>query len=658
MNLNFKYIYDPFIAKQATLEIMKSRWEADNTQKQKLEDSRQIEASETISQKQGSIRLREKVVKVMETIHPCGGLSLQSLRDCKQYNKNLFSILHQKRVSHALSINGKGILPSDDEFDLNGFNDTFTIPMLASSLFSFATKYPEEQEKALAVGTILTNALFNDRSNDIKIKKGLKDLNLGIPLMIGSGWDWHVSCVTFMKGEKEDEYYVIVCNRGGNCNSGKSIAGWNAYSIKNVDAFLIKDLASRMSHTIYDYISSEKLEKVYRAKFIYQHKMKDQTTCNCSYISVKANISFLMQAFELTSGFKLRLTDEMFTKLQWLKLEDRSYKSFSYEDRHDVLLDYLIGLKESVNAPLSPLVNLVYQKLANNPIMGFKIGWELWLEIIELSEKANPVLNSVDPYIRSLVKEFIEENKKKECSSGQQLVRFILLIIHHGNTAYITDSLRFFDIFTKNKKGLIEVEQVIQKMMTSGFVNSEKTAIKLLCKLVKNGCSIDSLDLAKTTISKRPSLYQFEVFPCLLDAIMVSGRFENTILKWMHDPKSTGMIKKSLETLFDYYNVKHFANRLNEARLLMPYLNEDYINKSAVRGFCLILTQNDCWQEAEDILKTIKGERRDGALFMFSCSLIIKKMWEEAKIKIAEIKNPELQKEVSQILVNAQTYPY
>lgn len=622
-----KIDYDPQVARLAAIEIMKSDWKNSNDERQRIEDARSLSPDgQTISQAQGPIHFREKVVNVMEKIHSCNGLSLQALRECKHHNEELFSLLQQKRLSHALSIEGMGTLPSGQKFSFSGFNETFTIPMLASSLFRFASETLEEQEKASALGTILQNALFHDRLSDERIKKGLADLEEGVPLFIGGGWDWHNIAVTLVKGENKDEYYALVSNRGKDSSNGKALPGWNVYKIKNVDEAMIKHFTSRQNHTRSDYLSCKMLEETFGATLIYQHRMKRQKAQNCTYISVKSGINALMAVWELTKGFKLALTDESFTKLELLKRSDNSYKAFSNADKRYVLSDFLIDLKECAGK-LSPIGKLVYEKLTTTfPILGFNIGWFLWLEIKELCEFADPELK-VDPTMSKLAKLFIEESKK-EVSPFRQLVQLTFLIRDQDDLK--KHLLAFVKLFDSSIEGfaLSETEKIVHKLISDRDQICQEGGFVLLGNLIKKGYTFDSLEFCKAAILKihpdnNPGFYK------VIEAFIIQGHFD-IVQKWMQDPE----VKKCLNKLFDRaFVVLSYIYPFKEIKILLPFLSQEYRGE-ALKNLSNCCADDKLWNQSREIINEIKLiniQHYFNALLYLSNKLGKDQKFEEAK---------------------------
>lgn len=626
MNVNFNKCnvsnYDPINANQAAAEIMKSDWMGNLSDAQLKEDATSKRDGMTISQVQGSIALREKVVNVMETIHPCHGLSLQALRECRHLNENLFSILQQKRLGHALSLVGNG---------MSGFNETFTIPMLASSLFQFALQNPNEQEKAKAIGVILTNALFNDRSSLGKIKEGFENLNQGIPLMIGSGWDWHITSLTLMKGASEGEYYIIASNRGQDSKSGHAVTGWNVYKVKNIDITFIENLAKRLTHEMTNYISCKELENKFGAKLVYQHEMKSQKAYNCGYTSVKANISALMGLWEITSGFKLGLTDELFTNHELLKRGQLSYKAFSMADKQYVVSDFMIDLKKNPKEERVLLIGkMIYEKFAKFPLMGFKIGWALWLEIIELCEKTDPTCNFLPAEIRSLAKQLVEEDKKG-MSPFQQWVQFISCLTEHENLQeHLHDSMRIFN-FSIEGFTFSEAEKLINILLSHKNQKCNAEGFAMCALFIKNGHSVDaSLELCKLAFKNSSfamsSAYHAD-FHRLLEVLIAKGRFD-VIHNWMKDPEVRANLCSLLEKSFLI-----FSGIIADSELpILPYISKGYADLQL-------------WDKSKEIIHKLKENDTTpnqnyyfSALLQLSNRLVKHQKFEEAMDIIAILK--------------------
>jgi hypothetical protein len=404
--------YDAAKVLEQTQTILNESWVTSQPdEQQQAEDALpRSKWNETISQGQGSRRLRQAVVAATQA----GGtqvLSPQALRACSASNKSLHQLFTLKRVGHALTLKGNIPLPNGETLPLECFHETYTRAMLDASLETLAHQpnQPEMQERASDIKQVLADAIYCDQCDDAMLETAVEMIKNGtqkIPLLIASGWDWHSTQVIFYNG------FVAYHNRGLESNTAGS--GWHLYKIgstEKIDLQWLKKLTQRILLPRSKHLSQQQLVKDLEAKLILLHPMQGQKVGNCTYTSLKAAISCMLFLWESNPHFENELTEEMLLKAAQSNHWKSLYKLFTAFDRQLVARDFLIDLEDAVqsNSPdpaWTCLAHLLYQKLCKNPLLGEKIGWTLWLKIVEYCQQLHTPKTFIPESWIKLAKEF------------------------------------------------------------------------------------------------------------------------------------------------------------------------------------------------------------------------------------------------------------
>lgn len=438
-NYNF---YDAARAEYFASSILQERWDAGE---HNTEDARaKSTAGLTLTEEHGSRSLREIVVKILENPDGFNAFSPKALRTHRHLNQDLFLTFLCKRVAHVFSLMGELELPGKKKLNLESFNETFTMPMLTSSLLSFALELinKSEQRKALLLVDILRKALFHDRNDDAKLEAALKDFQNGLPIVMGGGFDWHsTQCILFQD-------YFIYCNRGWDSKCGSEGDGWNVFKIGNkekINAEWIKKITNRLAYEETDYPSCKKLIEELDAQFIYRHPMKGQRVGNCTYTSFKALISALMVLVEISDDFKNKVSADAFKSSS--TGGKKFYTSFSNADRRLVLSDLLKELKATnPNPVILALTGLIYNKIIGKPLLGFKIGWDLWIEFVDLYESFSKKT------CLSNLRVYLKEIPKDEDNHARLLKLIEYFSIKEVNQQYLQDCNLLMQTFANKKE--------------------------------------------------------------------------------------------------------------------------------------------------------------------------------------------------------------
>lgn len=397
--------------------ILSLFWEGDplDIDQQKEDSVAKSRLNETISEGQGCKKLRNQVVvSTQNEVHSISPAALRAASNAE--NQGVYQTLKYKRLAHTFGIKEAygcvlftpQIKKDSSEGDkqnrqlqMQCFNDTFTMPMLRASLDDFLASKSECDKQRMTFSKIFANSLNNDTATDEKVEitfNLIHEQNNNLPVLIGTGYDWHSTQLIIYKD------YIIYCNRGRDA----IFYGWGLYKIGNKEKISkewISKVAKRISVDHENYLSESVICENLQAKLVYVHMQKVQQTGNCTVSSLKSAISALFALDQLTDGFEKELIESdirnNLLNLKWKK----KYKEFSNFDRKELLKDFLIDLKEnSQNENVQAMAYLLYKKLIMTLNIGPKIGWKLWLEMINECEKA-AICNRIPPPVLDIVNE-------------------------------------------------------------------------------------------------------------------------------------------------------------------------------------------------------------------------------------------------------------
>lgn len=397
-------------------EILKFSWSADaGDALQMAEDSALRRLGETISQGQGCQKLRQQVVR--STKKAVQAISPAALRAASnEQNQRQYQILKYKRLAHTLGFKEekfkKLYLPTTPDengrkqLQLQCFNETFTMPMLRASLDNFFASSPGFEKQRVAFSKIFANSLCHDNASDENIEKAFNAIHSkenDLPVLIGTGWDWHSTQLIIFKD------YFIYCNRGADCDIGGLSEGWHLFKIgkkENITKEWIGKVTKRISTPRENYKSRNNIISDLEGKLIYSHYAKSQKVGSCTMNSLKAAISALFALDELTDSFEKKISEKEIAVKLSSSTWKRNYKKFSSFDRKLLLKDFLIDLNGvSPDDNIKTMAYLLHHKLTNSLSIGFRIGWKLWLEVVNQCEYVTKTNRPISGELRQLAEE-------------------------------------------------------------------------------------------------------------------------------------------------------------------------------------------------------------------------------------------------------------
>lgn len=317
---------DPEKAKM-TAQILSS----EGFKKETSRDSNyELKSGQTISEVQGTAAFCETTLQYV--INTPSVLSPAYLRSMQEVNKILSLILRYKRFGHAFNLENMIKLPDGTNVNLEGFNETFVIPMLRAMFDAFASirKDLVSGELANFVEESLSKAVWHDNASDKKIDeihKLIHDPSNTYPVIVSSGWIWHSTQVIFYRG------FLYYCNCGADCGANPGICVLKINNKEKVTPEFLKRIASRLAVKHSEYTSLEKIKKELDCDYINYMPMKQQKVGNCIYVNTKTAIFVLIQLWIL--GEDLESTAKPI------------YNAFSQFDKETVLRDFLIDLEEA-----------------------------------------------------------------------------------------------------------------------------------------------------------------------------------------------------------------------------------------------------------------------------------------------------------------------
>lgn len=334
-------------------KILSISWEGDPLDPlQWREDIHEKRANQTISQCQGCRSLRNRTVEV--TRNNPKAISPSALRAASASgNQSTYEIVKYKRLAQTFGLSG--FLKAKDkdyvfEFNLEGFSDTFTMPMIQESLDDFLALSPKYEKQRTLFATIFSESLNNDNATDERIANAYRRIHAKektLPVLIGTGWDWHSTQVIIYKccNCMTPLYFLGYFNRGVDA----IVSGGMLYTIRNHEKITkewIGKLAKRLSSTQSNYLSQKKIVADLDLKLRYTFPQKIQKKGSCTMSSLKAGLSGLFALDQLSESFEKcieidRISVDLENK-EWQKTD----KMFIDFDKKRLLDDFLSDLKK------------------------------------------------------------------------------------------------------------------------------------------------------------------------------------------------------------------------------------------------------------------------------------------------------------------------
>jgi len=272
-----------------------------------------------------------------------------ALKQCKKHNPALYKVLQMKRFGHRFSL-GKTFHVDGKSHLFEGFNEAFTLPMIASSLkqFSEENRNVLDQETADWLTNKLTQAITHESENVNyeQVVKNILDPNYKEPIVIAHGYDWHLKPIVFWNG------FFIDINRGNGRTRGKS--GIRVYKIGNlqsINATLIRNLSQRLGQTDSTYLSEDLLERLLNLQLITEQEMKAQEAKNCTFANTIGTVELLLAIHHLQSN---SMSDNPIVvpggMVDWPQAFDKAkplYKKWQQFDRRLVMDNFLSDFEEA-----------------------------------------------------------------------------------------------------------------------------------------------------------------------------------------------------------------------------------------------------------------------------------------------------------------------
>lgn len=301
---------------------------------------------------QGHEVFRADVAKMtQEDIH---ALSPQALQDHRYVNLETSLILTAKRVGHAFSLKGNLKLDGLVDTTYEGFNEVFTIPMLADSFDTFSKKHPDliNEEMVQWILEHFTQSTLSDTVAQKDLKKmtaELKDPNFTGPLCVTTGYNWHSTYVIFFKD------LVFYMNRGAGQYElrveGEALPEFNPDGIHifkasnplHLSEAMASKIFQRMKYNRYQGLKFDHFQKEMGLLYIDTIRTKEQQSGVCTYVSPKMGIRTLMALYYLRNYQKILPIDldEAFEKAHPI------YKAWTRFDRNYVFEQLVKEIEDS-----------------------------------------------------------------------------------------------------------------------------------------------------------------------------------------------------------------------------------------------------------------------------------------------------------------------
>src|SRR5262249_40133972 len=142
---------------------------------------------------QGNQALRHTVAKVTKLFPQAIGL--KALKEQREVNLEQYLTIKLKRFAHAFALKGFVTLPSGKQFNLEGFCEAFTIPMLTASFQNYSKQgkfFSKADYEWVIEHFNQTTSSDHTAPDDIQVLACmLQDPNFVGPLALGTGHHWH-----------------------------------------------------------------------------------------------------------------------------------------------------------------------------------------------------------------------------------------------------------------------------------------------------------------------------------------------------------------------------------------------------------------------------------------------------------------------------------
>lgn len=324
---------------------------------------------------QGNVLMRQGAKK--HTALDPHAISPKSLKQVKEANLRNFLILQIKRYSHATHLTGHVEMPDKTKIDLEGFDDAFTGPMLASSYDSFASQHRDKkirEDRGFLVKAF-NEMIASDSISPEGIQKKLQAIqspNFEGPIVIGSGYDWHFVGVIFYR----NLMFVVDPN--------SSIKVYT-YEKDQITIPWLTDLCKRHEHgPLYNQFDSFQM--------VFDQVIKKQKHGHCTFTGAKRLFMALKAIQELMSISPDEFTDENQRQILRKAFDDAipAYKEWTVYDRRLAINDLVNSAKKIMAkkkaSPLDMQVALLYYSVLSHEINSKKVSNHLQKKIAKVTK--------------------------------------------------------------------------------------------------------------------------------------------------------------------------------------------------------------------------------------------------------------------------------
>lgn len=210
-----------------------------------------------------------------------GAISPYSLKEQREINLEQYLILKLKRFAHAHDLRGFLTLPSGREFNIEGFCEAFTVPMIASSFQLFARRKgfftPEDAEWIVKHFNQTTSSDYT-APDDIQVFPiQIQDPDFKGPISLGTGHLWHSTGTLFFGN------YLLYGNRG----FGDNESGIHIYFMPDrsrITDGVIWEMTKRQEGG--EMYGHERIVKDLGGQVVHYFRIPPQQVGNCTYTSM------------------------------------------------------------------------------------------------------------------------------------------------------------------------------------------------------------------------------------------------------------------------------------------------------------------------------------------------------------------------------------
>lgn len=235
-----------------------------------------------VGEVQGTTALRFATAKATRDFPEA--ISPAALKEQRDINFEQYLILKLKRFAHAHDLAGFVTLPSGKKFNLEGFCEAFTVPMIASAVQSFAktnTFFEKKEWEWIVKGFNQTTSSDYTEPDDIQVfSTQIQDHHFRGPLSIGTGYNWHSTGTLFFGN------YLIY----GNVGSTEPEYGIHVYFLPDRSAVIndgvVWEMTKRQEISGDEKFGLERIVKHLGGQLVFHQKMPTQIVGNCTYKSM------------------------------------------------------------------------------------------------------------------------------------------------------------------------------------------------------------------------------------------------------------------------------------------------------------------------------------------------------------------------------------